>query len=134
MARYGRDYGDRGGREPGWVDTFREGWGFGAASHEGYDRDYRGGRVGREDLYGRINRGGRSRFGGGYGGSERGEGWRGPDRGYDRDAGRRGSTARGGSTGWGERGGWGSRYGSGNRTGYNRFGGGGPERGYDRYW
>lgn len=94
MARYGREYG-----EPGWVETFRRGWGYGVGN--GYDNPYA------------WAHGGRSRFGSGYGGSERGEGW---GRGYDR-----GFPPRGGSTARGGRGGYGSLYGTGNRTGYNRF-------------
>lgn len=142
MARYGREYGrNRGawgeggrGRGPGWVETFRQGWGFGAAASEDYGAGYRG----YDTPYGGMSRGGRSRFGSGYGGAERGEGWSGPDRGYDRGygagAGWRGSTAWGGSTARGGRGDYGSRYGSGNRTGYNRYGGGGRGHGYDQGW
>lgn len=120
MARYGRDYGQRGGGyygqgggRPGrgeYDRGYRHGWGMeglyesitGGAGERGYGRDYRGGSRYDRDFYrrdygsdrprtpfGGTDPGGRSRFGSGYGGSERGEDWGrfGAPRGYDRSFG-----------------------------------------------
>lgn len=105
MARYGRDYGsmragyDAGYRARGYDEGYARGWGMeglfnsivgrsgergghggGSRARGGYDRDVYRRDYGRErqpSPYGGMNPGGRSRFGSGYGGSERGEDWRG---------------------------------------------------------
>lgn len=72
----------RGGERGGGYDR-----GFRAGA--GYDRDLRRRDYGRSPFAGE-NPGGRSRFGSGYGGPERGESWRGfggQGRGYDRSPG-----------------------------------------------
>lgn len=73
MARYGRDY-----RHGGVGHDMEFGnWGPRSGIPAGGGRRGRGSgrRPGSGDVHGRINPGGRSRFGSGYGGAERGEGW-----------------------------------------------------------
>ncbi|HEX2188317.1 MAG TPA: hypothetical protein VHG51_05430 [Longimicrobiaceae bacterium] len=102
----GGGYRARGGYDRG----YEHGWGMEGlydsithgAGERGYGRDYRGaGRYDRDFYrrdygaeqprtpFGGTNTGGRSRFGSGYGGSERGEDWGGfgARRGYDRSYG-----------------------------------------------